>query len=157
MLSVVLALSATGCAGVVPQHQSETYSMVQLGKEQWLFGPRGLERVVYDFNQDGRADAIVYYAGGRPEDPRRIRLRSQRQHQPLGVLPTRWFDPEGGYVEARSAGPDEWTHADAGGRLTLRELDQDGDSRPDRWEHFSGGSLTSVEVDRNGDGKPDAN
>jgi len=142
--TLMCVLAGAGCARFVPPAEATQYTVVEMGDEQMLYGSHGLERAAYDFDHDGRVDAILYY------DRRRARVRGEFDLAGGGRL-TRWeyYDARGRVVKVgasrRNSGrPDEWTLADEQGHLVSRELDQDGDGRPDRWEHYRNGALITV-------------
>jgi antitoxin component YwqK of YwqJK toxin-antitoxin module len=50
---------------------------------------------------------------------------------------------------------DQLAHYNAGGRLTLLEVDSDADGRMDRFQHYRNGQLVSIEADTDRDGSID--
>lgn len=147
-------LVGSGCRGVVPDDTPRPYQLVEVGSEQRLYGPSGLERIAYDFDGDGRAEVVIHVSRQKP-------TWRELDSDADGVV-DRWeyFRADGSVQKVaasrRNNGrPDEWTYPDREGRLTLRELDQDGDGRPDVWEYYRDGVEVAVRRDADRDGQPD--
>ena len=129
----------------------------QKGPYQALYGRNGrIERLLHDEDGDGKPEAVtVFGAGGQP-------VWTEVDSDRDGVI-DRWeyVARSGSTVEKvgaarREAGkPDVWEYTGSDGEVRRRDLDEDGDGRVDRVEHFSRERLVRVEVDADGDGLTD--
>jgi hypothetical protein len=160
-LPVLLAVTAgfAGCQkassvppngrdGVVPTYNSDTgrlerisYDRNKDGKaDAWLFmdGTRAV-RAELDENHDGAADRWEYYRNGGQSAgggfPRGELERAEQSSRFDGIV-SRWETYEAGTLKA------------------VRE-DTSGDGQPDKWEVWAGGALAEVALDTKGSGKAD--
>jgi hypothetical protein len=152
-LAVLSALACIGCdATRAPNPQAYLF---QKGAYQAIYGPDGyMLRLLYDKNGDGLADAVMVYSKG-------LLQRVESDTDGDGSI-DRWeiYDVPGGHIETVAvsrrpvAAPDLWEHY-VKGAVAGRELDEDGDGKVDRFEHFADGVLVAVDLDTDRDGRFD--
>jgi hypothetical protein len=145
-----LALAASACPPP-PEPVARAY-LFEKGEYQALYGADGrIRRLLYDGNGDRVADIVVIYDN---LSPRRFEIDDDRD----GVV-DRWEDYGGlgrvGRARRQPGVPDVWETLDPSGKVTRRELDEDGDGRVDHSEQFAQGRLASVEIDTDRDGRND--
>jgi hypothetical protein len=131
----LLAAALSGCKD--PTLRSATpppYLLVEKGPYQSLYGPDGkIERLVYDRNGDGTADAVILYG---PDG----KIRLAELDTDLDKVIDRWEYFEAGALvrvgsTRRTPGvPDRWDVVAADGSLVRRDYDEDGDGKSDRSE-----------------------
>jgi hypothetical protein len=155
LAAAALLVAALACSrepkGPVPQGY-----LFEKGPYQAIYGRDGrILRLLYDQNGDGKADVVTLYGpDGKPSQ-----VESDTD---LDGVVDRWeYYKPGGIVEKigksrRKPGvPDVWEYPDAAGAIVRRDLDEDGDGKVDRIEHFARGRLVRVELDTDRDGKMD--
>jgi hypothetical protein len=110
--------------------------LIQKQSYQALYAHTGrLERLLHDTDQDGVAEAIVYYR--RDGKPQRSELDSDGDHvidrwetlRPDGSVSVSADDRDG------DGQPDTWRHADEDGFVYRTDFDDDGDGHVDRSEY----------------------
>ena len=123
-----------------------------------------LERISYDRNKDGKADAWLFMDGTKA-------TRAELDENNDGTV-DRWEHyrvdaptvsggpmPRGEMVKAEQAtrfdGKVSRWEAYENGQLARVEEDTTGDGRPDKWETWTAGSLAEVALDTKGTGKAD--
>jgi hypothetical protein len=129
--------------------------LFEKGDYQALYGADGhIRRLLYDGNHDRVAEVVVIY---EKLAPRRFEIDDD-----LDGVVDRWEDyrhhgPLERVARARSQPgvPDVWESLDRSGRVTQRDLDEDGDRRVDRTEYFKDGRLAGVDIDSDRDGRVD--
>jgi len=103
-----------------------------------------------DRNGDGRPDAWIYSANGRPvtealDDDFDGRVDRIRHYDSKGRLVSSDEDLNGdGVMETTSIYED--------GKLARRRTDSNGDGQADTWSFYNGDELLRTEIDKNGDG-----
>jgi hypothetical protein len=150
---LVLALAATACRPA--QEPAARAYLFEKGQYQALYGADGhIRRLLYDGNRDRVAEVVVIYTNLAP---RRFEVDDD-----LDGIVDRWEDyrhhgPLERVARARRQPgvPDVWESLDPSGKVTRRELDEDGDGRVDHSEQFVQGRLASVEIDTDRDGRND--
>ena len=119
-LIIVVALLGAGCEA---SRTATTFSLIEKGPYQALYGPDGrLQRLAYDGNGDGRAEVVTFFRpSGKP-------LRAEIDSDGDGVV-DRWedFSASGvlekvGLAHGHSGAPDEWDYVDATGAVLRREI-----------------------------------
>jgi hypothetical protein len=162
-VSVAILLSALGLiSGCRQQSQPQANAAVvpsynaQSGR---------LERISYDRNKDGKADAWLYMDGakatraeldenadGAVDRWEHYRTDGSAASSPEGV-------PRGGLVSVEQStrfdGKVSRWEIYEGGQLAKAEEDTTGDLRPDKWETWKDGALAEVALDTKGTGKAD--
>ena len=130
------------------------YVLLARGAAKPFFDARGLDRVEYDRNGDGKTDQVARHNGNRlPE--------VVEDDDDFDGTPERWlyYNPAGVLVKVGSARsgtkPDFWISSGPDGKATKQEYDDDADGKVDRVERLKGGLIDVVEVDADRDGKPD--
>jgi hypothetical protein len=110
------------------------YLLVEKGPYQSLYGPDGkIERLVYDRNGDGIADAVILYG---PDG----KVRLAQIDTDLDKVIDRWeYFEDGvlvriGYSRFKPGVPDHWDVVAPDGSLLRRDYDDDGDGKVDRSE-----------------------
>jgi len=155
LAAVLLLLLSISCAPSGPAPIPRAY-LFEKGPYQALYGPDGrILRLLYDRNQDRVADVVtLFYPSGQP---RQIEIDSN-----LDGMVERWesYDVQRRLVKVassrRSPGrPDLWEYFNSSGRVQKREVDENGDDRPDRIELFAEGQLVRVEIDGDAEGRMD--
>jgi hypothetical protein len=108
-----------------------SYLLVAKGPYQSLYGRDGrIQRLVYDKNGDGTADAVILY---EPDG----KLREAQIDTDLDKVIDRWeFFEAGvlvrvGFTRQKPGMPDYWEVVDPDGTITRREYDHDGDGKVD--------------------------
>ena len=133
--AALLAILPSGCSDpTLADSSPPPYTLVEKGPYQSLYGPDGkIERLVYDRNGDGTADAVVFYG---PDG----KMRLAQIDTDLDKVIDRWeyFD-DGvlvriGLTRFKPGVPDYWEVVAPDGSLVRREYDDDGDGRVDRTE-----------------------
>jgi hypothetical protein len=148
MLVTVLVLPRRGTFGVAllitalsgcqdPTLRSATpppYLLVEKGPYQSLYGRDGkIERLVYDRNGDGTADAVILYG---PDG----KIRLAEIDTDLDKVIDRWEYFESGvlvrvgFTRQVKGVPDRWDLVGPSGAITGREYDDDGDGKAERSE-----------------------
>ena len=125
----------SGCQDpTLSKKSAPPYLLVEKGPYQSLYGPDGkIERLVYDRNGDGTADAVILYG---PDG--KIRLAEIDTN--LDKVIDRWEYFENGvlvrvgFARGARAAPDRWDVIAPSGAITAHEYDDDGDGKPDRSE-----------------------
>ncbi len=161
VVMVVLGITIGGCEqqpgrsvgseAVVPTYNAQT------GR---------LERISYDRNKDGKADAWLFMDGAQAKraeldengDGSVDRWEHYRSDAPSDA-PRSTGDARGKLEKAEQATRFDgkvtrWETYEQG-RLVKAEEDTTGDGRPDKWETWMDGSLAEVALDTKGTGKAD--
>jgi hypothetical protein len=132
----LLGVLASGCEDPTLRKPARpsSYLLVAKGPYQSLYGQDGrIQRLVYDRNGDGTADAVILY---RPDGG----LREAQIDTDLDKVIDRWEYFEGGllvrvgFTRRKSGVPDHWDVIDPDGAISQREYDDDGDGKVDRSE-----------------------
>ena len=138
-----------GTDSVVPTYNAET------GR---------LERISYDRNKDGKADAWLFMAGTKATraelDENNDGTVDRWEHYRVDVPTTSGGPmPRGELVKAEQStrfdGKVSRWEAYERGQLAHVEEDTTGDGKPDKWETWTAGSLAEVALDTKGTGKAD--
>ena len=142
---------AVGTGAIVPSYNAEN------GR---------LERISYDRNKDGKADAWLFMDGAQAKraeldengDGSVDRWEYYRSDAPSDA-PRSTGDARGQLEKAEQATRfdgkvSRWETYEQG-RLVKAEEDTTGDGRPDKWETWKDGSLAEVALDTKGTGKAD--
>jgi hypothetical protein len=188
--TLILFVITSACGGqhgrppdrppIVKDAEGREYHLLDRGAYKAYYDRWGrLQRIEYDENGDGRADHIAHHDGARL--PHLIEIDEDHDGQvdrwerygPDGVLqkvgttsrpgglPDVWTilgpggEPKQREIDADGDGKPERTEILEGGVVVAVELDLDGDGRVDRWQRWSGGRLVQEEIDSDGDGRPD--
>jgi hypothetical protein len=130
-----VAVLLAGCEDpTLKQASSSAYLLVEKGPYQSLYGPDGkIERLVYDQNGDGIADAVILYG---PDG--KIRLAEIDTN--FDKVIDRWEYFENGvlvrvgFSRSKRVAPDYWDVVAQDGSIIGREYDDDGDGKVDRSE-----------------------
>jgi hypothetical protein len=130
-----LALVTVSCADpTLRQSSPPPYLLIAKGPYQSLYGPDGkIERLVYDRNGDGTADAVILYG---PDG----KVREAQIDTDLDKVIDRWEYFEGGvlvrigFTRFKQGVPDYWNVLATDGTVLRREYDDDGDGKVDRSE-----------------------
>jgi hypothetical protein len=131
----LLATALSGCQDPTLSNPSPPpYLLVEKGPYQSLYGPDGkIERLVYDRNGDGTADAVILYG---PDG----KISLAQIDTDLDKVIDRWeyFDKgvlvRIGFTRSTRGMPDYWDVVAPGGAIIRREYDDDGDGKVDRSE-----------------------
>lgn len=123
-----------------------------------------LERISYDRNKDGKADAWLFMDGTtaiRAElDENHDGAIDRWEHYRTGAATAIGIEfPRSELLKAEQATQfdgkvNRWETYE-GGRLAQVKEDTNNDGRPDKWEVWTDGSLAEVALDTAGRGKPD--
>jgi hypothetical protein len=131
----LLATALSGCKDPTLRSASPPpYLLVEKGPYQSLYGPDGkIERLVYDRNGDGTADAVILYGpDGRIQlaeiDTDLDRAIDRWEYFQSGVL------VRVGFTRRVRGAPDRWDLVGPSGAITGREYDDDGDGKAERSE-----------------------
>ena len=132
---VALALLVLGCQDPTARAPVRaSYLLVAKGPYQSLYGQDGrIQRLVYDRNGDGTADAVILY---EPDG----KVREAQIDTDLDKVIDRWeYFEKGVLVRIGSSRfkpgvPDRWEVLDPEGTVLRREYDDDGDGKVDRSE-----------------------
>jgi hypothetical protein len=151
LLVAAAFLVAPACAPNAPR---TGYALVEKGSYQAVYRPDGrAERLAYDGDGDGVADAITFYT----ESGRIARAESDTDHD---LRIDRWeiYDEHGrlqkvGRALEGSRGPAVWDYADGAGGFSRREYDENGDGKTERIEHVVDGRTVAEDLDADGDGR----
>lgn len=159
-LSRLLPLAAplaalAACARVPPEPVAQAY-LFEKGPYQAIYAPDGrILRLLYDANADRVADVVTVYGPGA------LALQAEVDSDGDHAV-DRWevFDSAGRLAKVGSARrtrgrADLWDVLDPSGRVLARQLDDDGDGRPEREEKFGAAGLERVLFDTDGDGRTD--
>ena len=128
-------LFSVACGTQTTTPRLTTGRLWQKGPYQTLHGADGrIERLLHDPDGDGRAETVVLYDGSGK--PRRAEIDTNND----GAV-DRWEElrPDGSVASiaysVRVPGqPDLWEYAGPSSRVIRREMDEDGDGKPDRVE-----------------------
>ena len=122
-----------------------------------------LERINYDRNKDGKADAWLFMDGTRAvraelDDNHDGKVDRWEYYKSAGQAVDGGF-PRGELERAEQASRldgivTRWETYQAGVLATVRE-DTNGDGQPDKWETWTSGALAEVALDTTGSGKAD--
>ena len=126
---VVLAALASGCGDpTLRKSPRPPYLLVAKGPYQSLYGPDGrIQRLVYDGNGDGTADAVILYGPDGKVHEAQVDTDFDKVVDD-GVLVRL------GFTRYKPGVPDYWDVIGPDGAPTRREYDDDGDGKVDRSE-----------------------
>jgi len=131
---VLLALLSACQDPTLANTSPPPYLLVEKGPYQSLYGPDGkIERLVYDRNGDGTADAVILYG---PDG----KVRLAEIDTDLDKVIDRWEYFESGvlvrvgFTRSARGVPDYWDVLASDGSIIRREYDDDGDGKVDRSE-----------------------
>jgi len=153
--AAVVLIAVAGCHDPFPRPPSPEVRLFEKGIYQFLYdeADRPL-RILTDADRNGVADTIELF------DDRMLR-RVERDTDADGVI-DHWEEyrrtgelERVGTSQPGAGRPDEWAYLDGFGGVRMRQLDEDGDGRIDRVEHFDGGTLAGVSLDGDADGQFD--
>lgn len=122
-----------------------------------------LERISYDRNKDGKADAWLFMDGTRAVraelDDNHDGTVDRWEHYRSGSQSAGGEFPRGELERAEQSSRSDgivtrWETYEAGLLKTVRE-DTSGDGQPDKWEIWADGALVEVALDTRGTGKAD--
>ena len=133
--ALLLAVLLSGCQDPTLSKKSPPpYLLVEKGPYQSLYGPDGkIERLVYDQNGDGVADAVILYG---PDG----KIRLAEIDTDLDKVIDRWeyFDNgvlvRVGFTRSQRGEPDYWEVVAPDGSIIRRDYDDGGDGKVDRSE-----------------------
>ena len=133
--AALLAVILPGCEDPTQRKAIRpSYLLVAKGPYQSLYGPDGrIQRLVYDRNGDGTADAVILYG---PDG----QIREAQIDTDLDKVIDRWEYFDGGVLvrvgtaRKKPGVPDTWDVIDRDGAIVRREYDDDGDGKVDRGE-----------------------
>ena len=134
---------------IEPQEKDQPNMYVIFQKERDISGERKVLMHLFDLNRDGKIDLVKHF-----KNKIVIKTESSLNRDGKADVVNNYEEQTGKLVQRiQSDGKTNiWQYFDNLGNLRLKEIDRNGDKKPDMFMHYRNGVVVKKEVDVNYDG-----